>query len=208
MTYLLRIDASPRHNQSFSRRLANGLEAQILNRHGLSEVKRRDLSDDPLPHITQDTITGFYTPENERSRDLEEATALSDALISELKGASALLLSVPMYNFSAPSSVKAWVDQIVRINQTFSFDGETFGGLVEVPTAYLAISYGAAGYSEGGAMRSMNFLEPYLHSLLSFVGIQTIHAFEVEGTTADEEAALLAERSTMARVSAHFAKPA
>ena len=208
MTYLLRLDTSPRHDTSFSRDLADALEAQIKSEQDIARVVRRDLTEQEVPHIAQDTILGYYTPKEDLTPELSQAVALSDELIAELKEAKALLISAPMYNFTLPSSLKAWVDRIVRINETFSFDGETFSGLVDIQTAYLALSYGAAGYGEGGAMRSMNYLEPYLRSLLSFIGISTVHAFEVEGTTADTEVATLAQRAAMGRVSAHFSKAA
>ena len=113
------------------------------------------------------------------------ATALSDQLITELQSANILLLTVPMYNFSIPSSLKAWIDQIVRIGYTFSYDGKTFGGLVRVQQAYVLCAYGAGGYTDGGPFSGYNFLQPYLNALLSFLGISKVQFFSVQATTAD-----------------------
>ena len=73
-----------------------------------ARVVRRDLAATPLPHIEQETITGYYTPADQMTDDLRRATALSDALIAELTAADVVILTVPMYNFSIPSALKAY----------------------------------------------------------------------------------------------------
>ena len=187
MPYVLRIDSSSRHAESHSRRLADRIEARLLSGASGLDVRRRDLSDDPVPHISDETIAGFYTPPGAMTPQARDATALSDALIEELKGADTLLLSAPMYNFGVPSALKAWIDQVVRINETFAYDESGFSGLVPVRRAFVATAYGAAGYGQGGAFAAMNFLDPYLVSLLTFLGIQDVRVIRVESTTADED---------------------
>ena len=187
MSYLLRLDASARQNESHSRRLADMVETHLQNKTAIA-IHRRDLSQENLSHIANDTITGFYTPADAMTAELKEATALSDELIAELMGADTLLISAPMYNFSLPSSLKAWIDQISRIGKTFSYDGSGFEGLVPTKRAILVLSYGASGYAPGGDMAAMNFLEPYLISLLKFLGIQDVEVLRIEGTTGDVNA--------------------
>lgn len=205
MSYLLRVDTSPRAEASYSRQLADALQSRILKSHGIESVVTRDLAQGPVPHIQQDTITGFYTPPDAMTPSLVEATELSDILIDELKGATAVLVSAPIYNFSMPSSLKAWIDQIVRIGHTFSYDGENFGGLVPASHAYLALSYGAMGYEESGPMRGMNFLEPYLTALFGFLGVETVEAFDVQGTTAEEAVVAAAHEAAITRIANRFA---
>lgn len=188
MSYILRIDASSRFAESHSRRLADRIEEQLKKETPHYEIKRRDLASQAIPHITNDTIAGFYTPPEAMTPALQEATALSDKLIAELKGADTLLLSSPMYNFGVPSALKAWIDQVVRINATFSYDGSNFAGLVPAKRAFIATAYGAAGYGESGDFAAMNFLDPYLVSLFSFLGIGEVKVIRVESTTADEAA--------------------
>ena len=188
MPYILRLDASARHNESHSRRLADMVEKHLLTHNSDLAVRRRDLSQDSLPHIENETIAGFYTPDEGMTPKLKKATALSDDLIGELIEADTLLISTPMYNFSLPSSLKAWIDQISRIGKTFSYDGSGFEGLVPAKRAILVFSYGASGYTDGGAMAAMNFLEPYLVSLMKFLGIQDVKVLRIEGTTGDAAA--------------------
>lgn len=185
MKTILRIDSSSRTTASHSRALGDYFENAWQKRYPGTAVVRRDLVTEPLPHIAEQTIAGYYTPEEQLTPDLRAATALSDCLIAELQSAGILLLTVPMYNFSIPSALKAWIDQIVRIGYTFSYDGKNFGGLVKVKQAYVMCAYGAGGYTDGGPFSSFNFLEPYLKSLLGFLGIPEVQFFSVQATTAD-----------------------
>jgi len=204
MTYILRLDTSPRATESLSRNLADRVERHLLNLDKHLGVKTRDLSIANLPHISNDTITGFYTSEEDMTAELEEATALSDTLIQELKAADTLIMSAPMYNFGVPSSLKAWIDQIVRINQTFSFDGTSFKGLVPVRRAVLVLAYGANGYAPNGDFASMNFLEPYLTALISFLGVEDSRVIRVEGTTGEPEDLVKAQQQASNEISRLF----
>jgi FMN-dependent NADH-azoreductase len=186
MTTLLRIDSSSRSAGSHSRDLGDTLEAQWLGRHPGSAVVRRDLAADPVRHITNLTIAGFYTPVEKHSPEIQRDIALSDLLIAELTAADALLVTAPMYNFSIPSALKAWIDHIVRINHTFSFDGTAFTGLVTGKPAYVVCAYGATGYNEG-PLAAYDLLKSYLNLLFRFLGFTDVSFVAVEATTADAQ---------------------
>ncbi len=187
MSRLLRIDASARLHDSHSREIADYFQARWLQQHPDDEVVVRNLMHNPVPHIEAATITGFYTPASEHDAALQTATALSDQLIEELMSSDILLISTPMYNFSTPSALKAWVDQIVRIGHTFNFDPEKgFTGLVQGKRAVVVTATGAV--FSNPAMSAFNFLEPYLRTLLGFLGITDSHFVSIEGTTTDEAA--------------------
>lgn len=179
---LLRIDASARLNGSLSRELGDAFQATWIGQHPGGEVALRDLAREPVPHISEKTIAGFFTPEEEKTPELRSATAVSDSLIAELLGADDLLLTVPIYNFSIPSALKAYIDHVVRIGRTFALDPERgFYGLVRGKRAFVTAAYGSAGYFDG-PLGALNFLEPYLRSLLGFLGIEDVTFFSVEGT--------------------------
>lgn len=185
MGILLRIDSSSRTTASHSRALGDYFEKTWHARNPNDHMVRRDLVAEPVPHIVDQTILGYYTPAEQLTPELRAATALSDRLIAELQSADVLLLTVPMYNFSVPSALKAWIDQIVRIGHTFSYDGKNFAGLVKIKRAYVLCAYGAGGYTDGGPFSAYNLLEPYLKSLLGFLGILEVQFFAVQATTAD-----------------------
>ncbi|KPH77387.1 FMN-dependent NADH-azoreductase [Bosea vaviloviae] len=186
MTRILRIDSSARDSGSISRLVGDHLEARLVTTLPDTRIARRDLASTPLPHISNPTITGYYTPADQMTAELHDATALSDELIQELRSAEVLILTVPMYNFSIPSALKAWIDQVVRIGHTFSYDGVRFSGLLTGKRAYVICAYGASGYAAGGAFSAANFVDPYLRFLLSFLGIEDVTFVAVEATTAGE----------------------
>lgn len=188
MTCILRIDSSSRIENSHSRQLTDYWQTTWLKKYPDDRIVTRDLAQTPLPHLTDIEIAGFYTPPEQQSAAMKTATALSDQLIAELQGADILLLSVPMYNFSVPSALKAWIDQIVRIGQTFAYDGSNFEGLVRVKRAHIICAYGSGGYLAGGSFADFNFLEPYLQGLFSFLGIKEIEFFQLQGTTGEPQA--------------------
>jgi len=183
MTSLLRIDASPRIGNSDSRALGDHLQRRWEAANPQGKTTIRDLASEPLPHLDQSAISAFFTDPAERDGDLQKAIALSDRLVEELQSSETLLITVPIYNFGVPSALKAWIDHIVRIGVTFSFDGTSFEGLANAQSAYVLCSYGADGYGDNGPLRPANFLEPYLHFLLTFLGISNIHFVAFEGTT-------------------------
>ena len=142
MATLLRIDASARKSESISRALADQVHAQWAKANPNGRIITRDLAKLSLPHITETTIRGFYA--SEMNTELKSATRLSDELIDELLAADEILLSTPMYNFSVPSSLKAYIDQIVRINRTFAVADGQLQGLVPDKRVYLVLAEGAA----------------------------------------------------------------
>lgn len=186
MTTILRIDASSRTTGSISRALGDYFEQTWLSYNPRDLVLRRDVVTDPIAHIADQTIAGFYTRVDRLSDELRAAVAISDRLIEEIQAADVLLLTVPMYNFAPPSAFKAWLDQIVRIGQTFSYDGATFSGLVTGRQAYVVTSHGVGGYQHGEPLAAADFLVPYLRFILQFLGITDVRFFAVEGTMGNE----------------------
>jgi FMN-dependent NADH-azoreductase len=197
MTTLLRIDASAREVGSFSRQLGDHFVAAWQQKAMDAVVVMRDLITTPIPHISNDTIGGFYTPADQMTAAQRAATALSDTLIAEVMAADAILVTTPMYNFSAPSALKAWIDQIVRINHSFAYDGQNFTGLITGKPVYIACAYGASGYTDNGPMAAYDLLQGYLRLLFGFLGFTDIHFVGVEATTAATDVAAEALRRAL-----------
>jgi len=192
MKKLLILDCSSRISGSHSRELADYFEKKwtITNPDGI--VIRRDLAKHQIPHIQNNTIEGFYTPDEHTTPESKKATALSDELITELKSADEILISSPLYNANIPSSLKAYLDQIVRIGHTFSINENGYYGLLENKMAYLITVKG--GVYKGTPMERYDFQKPYLQAILGHMGIKTKKVFSLEGTSGDIES--LTERKT------------
>ena len=183
MPTLLRIDSSSRRDGSHSRALGNAFEAAWSSRFPDATIIRRDLAANPIAHIHEATIAGFYAPAEKLDASLRGALALSDRLIDEVNAADTILIATPMYNFTVPSALKSWIDQIVRINRTFSYDGTNFTGLVKTKRVVVVTAFGAGGYS--GALAGADFVTPYLKFLFGFLGVADVTVIPAEATTAD-----------------------
>lgn len=181
MPTLLRIDCSPRIAQSHSRRLADFIESKWTASNPGGHVLYRDLAKSEIPHISNETISAFHSRPEEMPLALKEASALSDELIKELKKADEILISSPLYNLSNPSVLKAYIDQIVRSEHTFTLkpDG-SYEGLLEGRRVYLALVMGAH-YTQA-SHRPPDFQQAYLKAILSFIGLEVSGVFSLEGT--------------------------
>jgi len=204
MITLLKVDASPRAEGSCSRLVAGIFEQRWRALHPTGQVINRDLALLPVPHLTSDTILGFFSPMDRLTPRLREATATSDVLVNELLTADILLLSTPMYNFSVPSGLKAWIDQVVRVGYTFAIDsnGRPYG-LLHGKKAVVVTAAGAA-YA-GTSLASAEHLQSYLHVLLDFLGFDVIECVSVENTAIPDLAPLSREAASAhaLRLAAH-----
>lgn len=172
---LLEVQSSVRAEKSISRILSHEFIQAWQNLHPDGRHQQRDIGLNPPAHPTELWTTANYLPSDSRTSEMEAALAESEQLIQELLWADYLLLGVPMYNFSVPSTFKVYVDNIVRVNRTFAFDpaNSTFEGLVTHKKA-LVITPSAGDFAPDTRLGSMNFCETYLRSILGFIGIEDI----------------------------------
>jgi FMN-dependent NADH-azoreductase len=172
---LLEIQSSVRLEKSISRVLSHEFIQAWQNFHPDARHKQQDVGLHPPPHPTELWTTANYVSPDSRTPEMVTALADSERLIEEFLWADRLLLGVPMYNFSVPSTFKVYLDNIVRVNRTFTFDPAnfTFEGLA-INKKALVITPSAGNFAPDTAMGSMNFCETYLRSILSFIGIENI----------------------------------
>src|SRR5580704_15602904 len=109
-------------------------------------------------------------PEDKLAPRQHEILTTSGELIAELNGADEYVFGVAMHNFSIPSVLKLWIDQVVRAGKTFSYEGGVPAGLLHGKSATFVVSSGGV-YDQGTPMAAMNFVEPYLRSMFRFIGV-------------------------------------
>jgi len=185
MPKLLRINSSSRFHGSYTNSIADHATSLWRTANPGAEIITRNVADGSIPLITQQTIEGFYATNDTMTDELLQAIALSDQLIAELKSADLLLICAPIYNFSVPAALKTWIDQIVRVGHTFSYEDGEFKGLITNTRAIVINAYGAEGYLNGEPFSGANFLQPYLEFLLPFLGIEDTRFVALQGTTGD-----------------------
>ncbi|AYQ33105.1 FMN-dependent NADH-azoreductase [Runella sp. SP2] len=176
---VLHIKTSINGDASKSNQLSNSIIDKLKNTYSECAVETLDLSKNPLPFLTAEMYQAFSTPKDARSLTQLEVIQPSDMAIKQLKNADILVLAVPLYNFSIPANLKAWLDQIARANETFSYATGSPQGLLTGKKVYLAIASGGV-YSEG-MMKAYDFTENYLRTVLGFMGLTDVSTFRLEG---------------------------
>jgi FMN-dependent NADH-azoreductase len=200
MKDILFVPSSPRGWESYSHRVARRIVDDLIVRHPDARVVVRDVAKQPLPHVGAAFAAGRALPGEKRTAAEQQALALSDALVDELFAADIVVIAAPMHNFGVPSSLKAWIDHIVRPGRTFSYSEKGPQGLVTGKRAVLVFARGGV-YSDG-PMQGFDFQEHYLRSVLGFIGITDVDVVRVEGVAFGDEAAGQALRSAEAEADA------
>jgi len=186
---VLILNASARLLRSQSRKLAETFihHWQIL--HTDSPIVCRELGTASVPHINEAWISAAFKPREQRTAADLNALATSDQYIEELKQADLIVLACPMYNWSIPSSLKAYIDQIVRVNETWKLNTENiqdpYIGLLENKQVLLLLTRGSAGYELGGYNQDIDFQTNYLKRVFNVMGISDITVITVDGEAND-----------------------
>ena len=181
-TQLLRIDASANTETSNSRRLGDLFVEELLNNEGPLNTVHRDLNQTPA-FIDAEWIGASYTAENERSEQQRELLLESDDYIKELQMADRILLTVPMYNFSVPATLKAWIDQVCRAGVTFEYSEQGPKGLLQGKRVDIIITTGGVPLSS-----PVDFVSGYLTQVFNFIGISDVNIIAADGMAIDAEA--------------------
>ncbi|MBU1332520.1 MAG: FMN-dependent NADH-azoreductase [Gammaproteobacteria bacterium] len=176
MSQVLVIESSARTQGSVSRQLTGEFISHWQAAHPADTVTVRDLARDPVPHLDSSLLGGWMTPADQQSEAEKAALARSNLLTDELLAADVLVLAAPMYNFGIPSTLKAWLDHVLRAGVTFKYSETGPQGLLSGKRAIVLTARG--GIYAGG---SMDHQEPYLRQALAFIGIHDVRFVHAEG---------------------------
>jgi FMN-dependent NADH-azoreductase len=182
MPTLLNIQSSPRGLNSISRTLSHDFVTAWQTKHPDGKVVLRDLAENNLPYVGIPWITGIFLPEDKHTPEIQRALAVSDELIAELFSADEILIGTPMYNFTVPANLKAWIDLIVRPRVTHSGPPER-KGLVTGKTCEIIIASGGT-YDESLPAAASDYESGYLKRILAFIGITEVEIILAGGTAA------------------------
>lgn len=182
---ILHLDSGLFANQSVTRALSAQLVKRLQQESTNSELIYRDLVAESPAHLTAEILMAAGKQEAERSDFEQQQTKLTEKLLEELFAADTLVISAPMYNFTIPSQLKAWLDRVLQAGKTFRYTDKGAEGLVTGKTAYIVSSRGGI-YSTGGAA-AMEHQESYLTSALAFIGITDVKVIRAEGVNLGDE---------------------
>ncbi|MGR3617312.1 MAG: FMN-dependent NADH-azoreductase [Paracoccaceae bacterium] len=190
---LLHIDSSARFSDSASRILTS----RIVEHQSPAITISRDLTETPIPQLTEAWLNANFTPADARTDAQKAQLETSDALVKELQAADTIVIGLPMYNFSMPASLKAWIDMIARVGVTFQYTENGPVGLLEGKRAIIA--YASGGVPQGSPV---DFASDYIRHFLGFIGITEVEFVSAEGTASDAQGALEAAQQTISALAA------
>jgi FMN-dependent NADH-azoreductase len=157
--------------------------------HGAAHVVHRDVGAGTVPHLTGAHLKAWATAPEQRSDREQALTRESEPLLAEVEAADVIVIAAPMYNFAIPSTLKAWIDHITRAGRTFRYTAEGKPeGLLKNKKVYVIAARGGI-YTGDSPFKSLDFQEPYLRTILGFIGLTDVTFVHVEGQLMGPETA-------------------
>ncbi|MEK1906770.1 MAG: FMN-dependent NADH-azoreductase [Pseudomonas sp.] len=198
---LLHLDSSILGDASASRQLTRSLVQAWQAAEPAAQVSYRDLASDALGHLSAASLVAGGTPADLRDAAQKHEVELAEATLNEFLAADAIVIGAPMYNFSVPTQLKAWIDRIAVAGKTFAYDENGPKGLAGGKKVVIASTAGGihAGQPSGQAH------EQYLVQVLNFLGITDIEIVRAEGLAYGDEPRANALKSAQAQIGELFA---
>ncbi len=180
-TRVLRVDASASVNTSNSKKLGDALVSRMEAIFPGMQVQQRDLNKD-ISFIDEVWVGANFTPPDERSEMQKKRLEFSDQLIGEIRHADHIILTTPMYNFSIPATLKAWIDMICRAGVTFQYSADGPVGLLKNKRVDIIITTGGVPLQSPA-----DFASNYLKQVFRFIGIENINIFAADQMSVDAD---------------------
>jgi len=171
---ILRIDSSARYQDSVSRQLTDELIEKLKEKHTDASVTVRDVAKG-LPFVDEAMVTAYNTPDEARTQEQQKILQPSNELAEELQSADTIIIGAPIYNFSVPASLKAYIDLVARAGLTFAYTSEGPKGLLPDRKTYLVVTSGGTPVGS-----DIDFTSTYLKHVLSFIGITDVEIFAAD----------------------------
>lgn len=195
---VLHIDASILGANSASRQLSGAVMERLRKADPGAKLIYRDLAAEPLAHLSGGHLAAQQGAVPD-TPDMQKEIADSDAVLQEFLDADTVVIGAPMYNFTIPSQLKAWIDRILVAGKTFRYGASGPEGLAGSKKVILAISRGGL-YGPGTAAAAMEHLETYLRGVFAFIGVTDPEIIVAEGLLVGPE-----QRETAMRNALHAA---
>jgi len=185
---LLHIDSSPLAGNSVSRQLTERIVAHWRATHPRTTVEYLDLAKDAPTHLNIDSL-GFRAGPNAGglSEVQRRENEISEKLVSQFLAADVVVVGAPMYNFSVPTQLKAWIDRIAQAGRTFTYTDKGPKGLAGGKTVIVASTRGGV-YSTNPALVGLDHQESYLKTVFGFLGVTDVQFVRAEGVAMGDAA--------------------
>ncbi len=175
MPNLLVLQNSVNLETSVSRKLVDTFVEAYVQRHPDAEIVHRDLARNPAPHLSPSLAAALLPGQGAATPDI----GLADILTEELEAADIIVIGAPFYNFAIPSTLKAWLDHVVRVGRTFAYENGAPRGLLPPGKKVIVFVASGGAYAEGPAS-AMDFVSPYLRFIFGFMGVTDVEIVRAE----------------------------
>lgn len=180
---VLQLDASPAGAVSVSRELTSAIAAAIAEHAPGSRLVRRDLAADPIAHLDADALAALRPVPGAKVNDAVRAAAeLNERVVTEFLDSDVIVVGAPMYNFSVPSQLKAWIDRVAQAGRTFRYTESGPEGLAAGKRVVIVSSRGGR-YAGQPFEAAMDHQEAYLRTVFGFFGITDVTVVRAEGVS-------------------------
>ena len=196
---LLHIDSSITGGASASRQVSAAIVAALARANPGLEIASRDLDADPIPHLDSARLASVRQAPPDAPTPTEADIAANGAILQQLLDADIVVIGAPMYNFTVPSQLKAWLDRILVPGKTFSYSESGPVGLAGGKRVIVASSRGGF-YSEGQPAAILDHQESYLKGFFGFLGVTDITLIRAEGLAVSPESQKAAMTAATAEV--------
>lgn len=197
---LLHVDSSVLASNSISRQLTAEIVVDWRRAHPNTTVDYLDLAVDTPNHFSADALGIKVGVQAEPTEAQRRENEVSERLVSQFLAADVIVVGAPLYNFTVPTQLKAWIDRLAQIGRTFKYTDKGPVGLAGGKTVIVASTRGGMySTSEGG--QAMEHQESYLKVVFGFFGITDVRIVRAEGVAmgdAAKAAALTAARADIA----------
>ncbi|HVJ53708.1 MAG TPA: FMN-dependent NADH-azoreductase [Aliidongia sp.] len=183
---LLHIDSSILGANSVSREIAAAIVDRLRQAAPGAAVVHRDLAAAPLPHLSLATLPTDHPMGAALGTAPSAESAASQTALDEFLAADIVVIGAPMYNFTIPSQLKAWIDRILVPGKTFQYSPEGVKGLASGKRIVIAISRGGF-YGAGSPAAAVEHVETYLRAVFGFIGVADLEIIVAEGVQAGPE---------------------
>jgi FMN-dependent NADH-azoreductase len=205
---LLHIDSSPLGGNSVSRQLSQRVVAQWRATHTGTVVEYLDLAVDTPTHLSTDSLGFRLGLDAANLTDIQRReNEVSERLVSQFLAADVVVIGAPMYNFSIPTQLKAWIDRVAQVGRTFAYTDKGPQGLAGGKKVIIASSRGGV-YSTNPALAGLDHQESYLKAVLGFFGITDVQVIRAEGVAMGDAAKAQALNAAHLAIKASVAVPA
>jgi len=177
---LLHIDSSILGAQSATRELGAAIVGNWRRQNPGAQVRYLDLAREPLSHLTGEVLGARSAPADQRNTELLRDVAAGERALEDFLAADVIVVGAPMYNFSIPSQLKAWIDRIAVAGRTFRYTEKGPEGLAKGKKIIIVSARGGI-YSAGAPAAALDFQENYLRGVFGFLGITDIEFVRAEG---------------------------